>query len=89
MSYQYPIDITWTKEEIVAVVQFFTFIEKAYEGKVERGALLDNYNRFKEIVPSKAEEKRLFAQFQNESNYSSYHVIKKAREEQTKIFTMK
>lgn len=80
MSYQYPMDETWSTEEIIDVVNFFSLIEKAYEKQVEREEILALYRRFKQIVPSKSEEKKLFSQFQEASGYSSYHVIKQARE---------
>ncbi|BAC13375.1 UPF0223 family protein [Oceanobacillus iheyensis] len=80
MSYQYPMDETWSTEEIIDVVNFFSLIEKAYEKQVDREEILALYRRFKQIVPSKSEEKKLFTQFQEASGYSSYHVVKKARE---------
>ncbi|PAV29869.1 hypothetical protein CIL05_08290 [Virgibacillus profundi] len=80
MSYQYPIDETWTKEEIIDVVNFFSLIEKAYEKTISRSDLIAMYRNFKEIVPSKSEEKKLFSEFEQTSGYSSYHVVKKARE---------
>jgi uncharacterized protein YktA (UPF0223 family) len=40
------------------------------------------YRRFKEIVPSKSEEKRLCDEFEQASGYSSYRVMKKAKEAQ-------
>ncbi|OZU90453.1 hypothetical protein CIL03_04715 [Virgibacillus indicus] len=89
MNYQYPIDETWTKEEIIDVVNFFSLIEKAYEKNVSRKDLLALYKRFKEIVPGKSEEKKLFQAFEEQSSYSSYHVVKKARETEKSIFKMK
>ncbi|GLO65861.1 UPF0223 family protein [Oceanobacillus kimchii] len=80
MSYQYPMDETWSTEEIIDVVNFFSLIEKAYEKQVDREEVLALYRRFKQIVPSKSEEKKLFSQFQEASGYSSYHVVKQARE---------
>lgn len=80
MSYQYPLEETWTKEEIIDVIHFFTLVELAYESSVNRDQLLQAYRRFKEIVPSKSEEKVYFSDFERASAYSSYHVVKKARE---------
>lgn len=80
MSYQYPLEETWTTDEIVDVIRFFSYVEKAYESNIGRNELLQAYNRFKEIVPSKSEEKVYFSEFQKASTYSSYHVVKKARE---------
>ncbi|MFD2628248.1 UPF0223 family protein [Oceanobacillus kapialis] len=88
MNYQYPIDETWSKEEIIDVVNFFSLMEKAYESKVNRRNVLTLYRRLKEIIPSKSEEKRVFAEFEKESGYSSYKVVKKARETSEEVFSM-
>lgn len=82
-------DETWTTEEIIDVVNFFSLIEKAYEKNVQRTDLLHLYRRFKEIVPSKSREKQLFNEFQQVSGYSSYHVVKKARESQDQWISLK
>lgn len=79
MEYSYPILSDWTTEEIIDVVKFFEAIEKAYEEGVLREDLMAKYRRFKEIVPSKAEEKALFKQFEEVSGYVSYNVIKLAK----------
>lgn len=80
MEYQYPIDYTWSTEEIVDVIQFFEAIEKAYESKISKETLMKAYRRFKEIVPGKADEKKYTDEFQGMSGYSAYLVIKKAKE---------
>ncbi|MGP4075074.1 UPF0223 family protein [Halobacillus sp. K22] len=81
MSYHYPIDeIYWTKEEIIDVVNFYSKVEQAYEKQVNREELLLSYTRFKQIVPSKSEEKKLCGQFEKESGYSCYRTVKKAKE---------
>ena len=80
MEYQYPIDYSWSTEEIVDVIKFFEAIEKAYEKGIERDEVMNAYRRFKEIVPSKAEEKTLCGEFEEQSGYSSYRTIKKAKE---------
>ncbi|SDM05524.1 UPF0223 family protein [Bacillus sp. OK048] len=80
MEYQYPIDYHWTTDEIVDVIKFYEAIEKAYEKGINRDELMAIYRRFKEIVPSKAEEKTLCSEFENISGYSSYRAIKKAKD---------
>jgi len=80
MNYSYPISHDWTTQEIIDVIKFFECIEKAYENGIKREDMLKAYRRFKEIVPSKAEEKKMYAEFQEVSGYSSYHVVKKTRE---------
>ncbi len=80
MEYQYPIDYSWTTKEIVDVIHFFEAIESAYENGIQREALMTAYRRFKDIVPSKAEEKKLCSEFEEISGYSAYHAVKKAKE---------
>lgn len=80
MEYQYPIDYHWSTDEIVEVIGFFEAIERAYEKGIDREELLSIYRCFKEIVPSKAEEKKLCAEFEEMSGYSSYRTIKAAKE---------
>ncbi|MGP4062170.1 UPF0223 family protein [Halobacillus litoralis] len=80
MSYTYPIDeVYWTKEEIIDVVNFYSLVEQAYEKGIKRDDLLMAYTRFKQIVPSKSEEKTLCSQFEKESGYSCYRTVKQAK----------
>ncbi|MFT4415171.1 UPF0223 family protein [Fredinandcohnia humi] len=80
MDYQYPISYEWSTDEIVGVIKFFECIEKAYEKGISKGQLISTYKRFKEIVPSKSEEKQVCGEFEETSGYSAYRVIKKAKE---------
>ncbi|RDI47611.1 UPF0223 family protein [Falsibacillus pallidus] len=79
-EYQYPFSYDWSTDEIIDVVKFFESIENAYEKGIKREALMSSYRRFKEIVPSMAEEKTIFKEFEQSSGYSSYHAVKKAKE---------
>jgi uncharacterized protein YktA (UPF0223 family) len=88
MSYQYPISIDWKTEEIVDVVEFFHSIETAYEKGIDREHLMNAYRKFKEIVPSKSEEKKLCGEYEEQSGYSCYRTIKKAREENKEVIKM-
>ncbi|WP_449540493.1 UPF0223 family protein [Ferdinandcohnia sp. Marseille-Q9671] len=81
MDYQYPISYEWSTEEVVDVIAFFECVEKAYEKGVGREHLMKSYKRFKEIIPSKLEEKQVCGQFEETSGYSAYRVIQKAKEE--------
>lgn len=80
MEYSYPISPDWSTEEIITVIQFFECIEQAYEKGVKREVMLAKYREFKEIVPSQSEEKTLFREFEQVSDYVSYKVVKQARE---------
>lgn len=79
MEYSYPILPDWSTQEIVDVIKFFEGIENAYEKGIKREDMLARYRRFKEIVPSKSEEKTLFREFEEVSGYVSYQVIKKQK----------
>ncbi|SDL78393.1 UPF0223 family protein [Sediminibacillus halophilus] len=83
MNYSYPIEETWTKQEIIDVVNFYSLVEQAYESGVKRDDLMLAYTRFKQIVPSKSEEKQLCGKFEKESGYSCYRTVKKAKEVST------
>ncbi|WP_026905978.1 UPF0223 family protein [Paucisalibacillus globulus] len=89
MNYSYPVDSSWTKEEIIDVIQFFSLIERAYEKGIDRNILLAGYRKFKQVVPSKSEEKKYFAEFERDSGYSGYQTIKKALESEGTILKMK
>lgn len=80
MNYSYPIDESWTTQEIIDVVNYYSMIEKAYEKGVKKQDLILTYNRYKEIVPSKSEEKKLDRQFEKQSGYVPFRVLKKAKE---------
>lgn len=81
MDKSLPISLDWSTSEVIDVIQFFETVEKAHHNKVGREELLAHYRRFKEIVPSKSEEKQLFKQYDEELGISCYHIIKKAREQ--------
>jgi len=82
MEYSYPFSINWSTDEIVDVIAFFQTIEKAYENGVKREEVLSKYRRFKEIVPSMAEEKTIFREFEEESGYVSYDIVKQTKTSQ-------
>ncbi|ARJ51536.1 UPF0223 family protein [Staphylococcus lutrae] len=79
MEYTYPIDVSWTQDEMMAVIRFFNAIEAYYEDQVERTVLMTRYREFKQIIPGKADEKNCFNDFKKQSGYDSYAVIKEAR----------
>ncbi|MGM9986664.1 MAG: UPF0223 family protein [Bacillaceae bacterium] len=79
MDYQYPLDYHWSTEEMIDVVRFYEKIEQANEKGIKKEELMASYRRFKEIVPSKAEEKKLDAEFQEISGYSIYRTMQQAK----------
>ncbi|UII57256.1 UPF0223 family protein [Cytobacillus spongiae] len=80
MEYQYPIDPHWSTDEIIDVVKFFEQVEMGYEKGIEREVFLSSYRRFKEIVPSKSEEKKICDEFEETSGYSTYRLVKKMKD---------
>lgn len=75
-----PISLDWSKEEVIDVLAFFQGVEEAYDKGIDREKFLALYRRFKEIVPSKSEEKHLFKKYDEGANVSCYQVVKRARE---------
>ncbi|GAF63921.1 hypothetical protein BTS2_0813 [Bacillus sp. TS-2] len=73
-----PISFDWSKEEVVDVLALYQAIEAVYSKGIDREELLLKYRRFKEIVPSKSEEKQLFKKFDQQANVSSYKAIQSA-----------
>lgn len=80
MEYHYPIDPDWSTNEVIDVVEFFQIIEEAYEKEIKANKVIDQYKKFKSVIPSKAEEKTLFKQFEKQSGYVPYQVVKAAKE---------
>ena len=80
MEYSYPLSTDWSTQEMVDVVHFFEVVEAAYEIGIKREEIIAKYHRFKEIVPSQAEEKTIFRDFERASGYVSYKVVKEAKE---------
>ncbi len=79
MEYPYPFSIDWKTEEVIDVISFFQAIEEAYANGIDKDTLMKRYRRFKEIVPGKADEKNICDEFEENSGFSAYHVIKQAK----------
>lgn len=79
-QYSYPLDLSWSTEELASVLSFFNDVEAAYEDKVEVKKLLESYKEFKLVVPNKSEEKRLGREFETVSGYSLYRAVQAAKE---------
>lgn len=79
LEYSYPFSTDWTTEEVIAVINFFQSIEKAYESGISKSELMKRYRDFKQVVPSKGEEKRICNEFEEVSGYSSYRTIEKMK----------
>lgn len=80
MEYSYPLSTDWSTQEMVDVVKFFEAVEAAYEKGIKREQFMAAYKRFKEIVPSQAEEKTICREFEDASTYVAYKAVKLAKE---------
>lgn len=83
--YQYPLDLTWTGEEMATVISFFNQVEAFYETKVSRETFLAAYRQFKQVVPSKMLEKQLDREFEKASGYSTYRALQEVTKSERSI----
>lgn len=78
--YDYPLDISWSTEEIIKVMALYTAVEQAYEEGISKYEFMKAYRDFTSIVDSKSEQKQLDAEFERVSGYSIYRVFVKSKE---------
>lgn len=78
--YDYPLDLTWTTQEIIDVISLYTAVEKAYEEGISKEEFMKAYRLFTSIVDSKSEQKKIDAEFEKVSTYSIYKVFQKSKE---------
>ncbi len=76
MDYNYPLDYSWSTEEIIDVIALYNAVEKAYEVGISKDEFMNAYRKFKVIVDSKSAEKQL----DEISHYSIYQVVKESKE---------
>ncbi|WEV60295.1 UPF0223 family protein [Streptococcaceae bacterium ESL0729] len=86
-NYSYPIDYSWSTQEMTDVLSFFNQVEKYYESKTLREDFLKSYNNFKKIVPSKMQEKQLDREFEIISGYSTYRAVQEAKKSDRKFIS--
>lgn len=79
-EYQYPLDLSWTTQEMVVVMKMWETLEVAYEKGTTAESFLAVYQQFKKVVPSIGEERRLGKEFETLSGYSLYDTVKVAKE---------
>lgn len=75
-NYEYPLMPEWSKDEIIAMVQFYAQVEDAYTTGVARDKFMKMVRKFKTIEPSIAAQKQLDRKFKELSGYSIYQAIK-------------
>lgn len=87
-NYRYPLDISWSTEELASVLSFLNDVEQTYEAKIAAEKILASYQLFKKIVPSKAEEKRIGREFEIASGYSLYRAVQAAKQKEKGMFSL-
>ncbi|MGM9904529.1 hypothetical protein A5844_000258 [Enterococcus sp. 10A9_DIV0425] len=87
-DYQYPLDLDWTTEEMVIVMKMWEDLEKANEQGISNEAFLKSYQRFKTVIQSIGEEKRLGREFEKVSGYSLYRTVQAAKKNSKKMLKM-
>ncbi|WP_409173877.1 UPF0223 family protein [Enterococcus mundtii] len=87
-EYQYPLDLDWTTEEMVIVMNMWEALEKANEQGINNQEFLSNYQQFKTVIKSIGEEKRLGREFEKASGYSLYRTIQEAKKNTNKMLKM-
>lgn len=87
-NYSYPLNPSWSTAEMETVIAMLRAVEDAYEVGINRQELLKRYRAFKQIVNSKAEEKQIGRDFERESGYVLYRVVKQARESDARTIKM-
>ena len=87
-TYRYPLDLSWSTEELASVLSFFNKVEEAYESKVEAKEYMEAYRAFKKVVPSIGEEKRLGREFEEVSGYSLYRATQTAKQKEEGWFSL-
>lgn len=62
------------------MLSFLNQVEAAYEKGADAANILTAYKNFKEVVKSKGQERQIDRDFEDVSGYSTYRVIKAAKE---------
>lgn len=88
MGYTYPLDPSWEMEEILAVMDLLTVVEKAYEGGIPSHEVAKAYQKYKDMHFSISDEKQLDKEFKKVSGYS-LHTVLVAAKRGDKIISLK
>lgn len=88
-NYSYPINSEWRTEELIAVMDMWTMVERAYEEKVMVEDILAAHKAFKSVVKSIGEERELGRSFEEATGYSLYRVMQAARKQEAGVFNRK
>ena len=74
-NFSYPLDERWNVQEITDVVDFFTKIEESYQKGVKNQTLKNAYDKFRQVVPNKSEEKRIYREFEQNSGMQPFQAV--------------
>ena len=85
----YPIDPSWSVSEIEKVAHLFNLVADAYEVGINPAQFTKAYHDFKDVVPTKAQEKQLGREFYRQSGYQLYDVVKATRTSKQKRLKLK
>lgn len=88
-SYTYPLDIEWTQDEMIQVMEMWQAVECCYEKGLKGEDFLSVYRKFKTVIKSIGEERRLSREFEKVSGYSLYDCVRMAQADSTKTIKMK
>ncbi len=80
MDYDYPLDYSWSIDEITDVINLYAAVETAYEGGIDKQKLMNAYRKYTAIVDSKMAQKQYDKAFMEVSGYSIYNTLKKAQD---------
>ena len=78
-NYTLPIDSNWTIDDIVTVSAFVDKVLQVYENGVLKVTLLSQYDKFRQVIPSKSEQKQFDRNFEQQTGFSIYRTIKLAQ----------
>lgn len=78
-NYTLPIDSNWTIDDIVTVSAFVDKVLQVYENGVLKVTLLAHYDKFRQVIPSKSEQKQFDRNFEQQTGFSIYRTIKLAQ----------
>lgn len=88
-DYEYPLDIEWSTEEMILVMDLWAALEQAYEKGISNQEFLKKYQLFKTVVKSIGEERRIGKDFELISGYSLFHTVKEAKQNEKAQLRMK
>ncbi len=88
-EYQYPLNLDWTTDEMVLVMNMWDALEQAYEKGIPTEKFLKIHQGFKAVVRSIGEERRLGREFEELSGYSLYRTLQEAKNNATGKLKMK